>query len=176
MRRMNVALSLVCTLGLLVGTAKSLEQKSRTTEPEVRSSAHNAAISEQEIDLMQKDLRSQKKQVIAANMKLTDAAAEEFWPLYDRYTAETVKINDRKYELIQQYAEQFGHMSGQQAEEYVQGMIGVDQSTSELRLKYWPKFRQIISANNTALFFQMDRRINLMIDLQLSSQIPLIEP
>lgn len=176
MRRKNLAVSLLCTLGLLVSSAKSQGRTSQTTEPAVRSSAHDAAISDQEIDLMRKDLRSEKKQVIAANMKLTDAEAEKFWPLYDQYTAETVKINDHKYELIKQYAEQFGHMSGQQAEEYVQGMIGVDQSTSELRRTYWPKFRQIISANNTALFFQMDRRINLMIDLQISSQIPLIEP
>jgi len=126
--------------------------------------------------LMRKDLRAKKKEVIAANMHLTSAEVEKFWPVYDEYTAETVKINDKKYELIKRYADNYGHMTDQQAEEYVRGMVEVDESASELRMKYWPKFRQVVSARNTALFFQMDRRITQMIDLQVSSQIPLIEP
>ena len=177
MKRKNLALTLACTLGLLVGTAKSQGQKSETTEPMASSTAHdNAAVSDQEIDLMRKDLRSKKKQVIAANMQLTDIEAAKFWPVYDEYTAETIKINDRKYGLIKKYADEYGHMTDQQAEDYVKGLIGVDQSASELRLNYWQKFRQVVSPSKTALFFQMDRRINLMIELQLSSQLPLIEP
>ena len=177
MRRKNLALILACTLVLLVGTAKSQGQKPETTEPTAPSTAHdNATVSDQEIDLMRKDLRSKKKQVIAANMQLTDTEAEKFWPLYDEYTAETIKLNDRKYGLIKTYADEYGHMTDQQAEDYVQGLIGLDRSASELRLNYWPKFRQVVSPSKTALFFQMDRRINLMIELQLSSQIPLIEP
>ena len=176
MRKKNLVLTLACTLGLLAGPVKSQEQKSETSDPATRSTMQGASISDQEIDLMRKDLRSKKKQVIAANMQLTDTEAEKFWPLYDQYTAETIKINDRKYDLIKKYADEYGHMTDQQAQEYVQGMIGMDQSASELRLKYWPIFRQVVSPNKTALFFQMDRRISIMIDLQLSSQLPLIEP
>jgi len=46
----------------------------------------------------------------------------------------------------------------------------------ELRLKYVPTFRKVLSARNTLLFYQLDRRVSLMIDLQLASQVPLIEP
>ena len=31
---------------------------------------------------MRKDIRSQKKQLIAQNVKLTDAEATKFWPIY----------------------------------------------------------------------------------------------
>jgi hypothetical protein len=55
---------------------------------------------DQDIDLLRKDIRSQKKQIIAANLQLTDTEAEKFWPLYDQYTAELVKINDAKYAAI----------------------------------------------------------------------------
>jgi hypothetical protein len=40
-------------------------------------------VSEQDIQLMRSDVRSVKKQIIAANMQLTDAQAEKFWPVYD---------------------------------------------------------------------------------------------
>jgi hypothetical protein len=39
-----------------------------------------------DIQFLRQDIRSQKKQLIAANMQLTDAEAGRFWPVYDAYT------------------------------------------------------------------------------------------
>jgi hypothetical protein len=52
----------------------------------------------------------------------------------------------------------------------------VDESVVQLRLKYIPIFRKALSAKGTAMFFQIDRRVQMMIDLQLASSLPLIEP
>jgi Spy/CpxP family protein refolding chaperone len=131
---------------------------------------------DQQIDLMRKDVRSQKKQIIAANLKLTDQEAEKFWPIYDRYTAELVKINDTKYALIKEYAQNFGSMSDDQLDKSTRQWLGLDQSVAQLRLKYLPIFRNVLSAKNTALFYQLDRRIGNMIDLKVASGIPLVEP
>jgi hypothetical protein len=51
---------------------------------------------DQEIAMLRSDLRSNRKQVIAANMKLTDSEAEKFWPIYDQYVNELVSINNAK--------------------------------------------------------------------------------
>lgn len=56
--------------------------------------------SDHDIQLLRKDLRSAQKQIIAANMPLTDAEAQKFWPLYEQYNAEKVKINDDKLLVI----------------------------------------------------------------------------
>ena len=68
-------------------------------------------ISGQDIELMRQDIRSHKKQLIAQNLKLTDAEATKFWPVYDQYVAELVKINDKKFALIQSYADQYVMMT-----------------------------------------------------------------
>lgn len=169
-----LAVFLFCIPGFVMVSGDCRAQNSEKTAS--TASGQNSVLSDQQMDLMRKDLRAEKKKVIAANMNLTSAEAEKFWPVYNDYTAETVKINDKKYGLIKTYADNYGHMTEQQAEDYVQGMVQVDELASELRMKYWAKFRQVISARNTALFFQMDRRIMQMIDLQVSSQIPMIEP
>jgi hypothetical protein len=39
-----------------------------------------------------------------------------------------------------------------------------------------PEFERVISRQKIALFFQIDRRIGMMIELQLASQIPLLKP
>ena len=67
-------------------------------------------------------------------------------------------------------------LTGEQAEQYVKGRAAVEQSIMELRLKYFPIFRKVLSGKSTALFFQMDWRLGLIVDLQVASQIPLVEP
>lgn len=130
---------------------------------------------DQDIELMRKDVRSVKKQVIAANLDLTDDEAVKFWPIYDRYTAELAKIIDTKVALIKDYAENYSTMTDEQAEAYVKGRAAVDESVNHLRLKYFPVFRRVLSGKTTAKFFQIEWRTSLMIDLQLASQMPLIQ-
>jgi hypothetical protein len=130
---------------------------------------------DQEIAMLRSDLRSTRKQVIDANMKLTDTEALKFWPTYDQYVTELVKINDAKYALIKEYL-QNTNMTDEQADSLSKRWLAVDESVIQLRLKYIPIFRSALSAKGTAQFFQLDRRVQMMIDLQLLGSIPLIEP
>src|ERR1700730_19337318 len=132
--------------------------------------------SDEDINLFRKDVRSLKKQIIAANMDLTDSEAQQFWPIYDRYTAELATITDKKYALLNEYAQNYTTMTGEQAESYIKGRAAVEESIMQLRLKYVPIFRKVLSGTATALFFQLDWRLGLIMDLQLASQTPLIEP
>jgi cell division protein FtsL len=47
-----------------------------------RVSAQTAT--EQEIELLRKDIRSQKKELIALNLSLTAKEGTSFWPVYDK--------------------------------------------------------------------------------------------
>ena len=140
-----------------------------------KSSDGVQAVIDEDIKLMRKDLRSQKKQIVAANMTLTDAEAEKFWPVYNQYTADVAKINDTKAALINEYWQTFDTMNGEEAENYIRKRAAVEESIMQLRLKYIPVFRKVLSGRKTALFFQIDWRLGLIIDLQLA-QMPLIDP
>lgn len=128
---------------------------------------------DQDITLLRKDLRSQKKQIVAANMNLTDTEAEKFWPIYDQYVADLSRINDKKADLIKDYWQNFETMDGDQAESYVRKRAAVEQSIMELRLSYIPRLRKVLSGRQTALFYQIEWRLGLIIDLQLA-QMPLL--
>lgn len=128
---------------------------------------------DEDIKLLRENLRSQKKLIIAANMQLTGAEAEKFWPVYDQYAADLAKINDTKAALIKDYLQNLDTMNGEQAESYVQKRAAVEESIMQLRLKYVPAFSKVLSGRQTALFFQIDWRVGLLIDVQLA-QMPLI--
>jgi hypothetical protein len=131
---------------------------------------------DQDIALLRQDIRSHKKQIIAANLQLTDAEAEKFWPLYDQYTAELVKINDAKYAVIKEYAINYDTLTDDKALTLTRQLLDVDQQVAQLRIKYVPLVNKVISGKKTALFFQMDRRLLMLIDLQLASEIPMVQP
>jgi len=141
-----------------------------------QAQATQASGTDKDIQLLRQDVRSQKKQIVAANMQLTDAEAEKFWPVYDQYTAEVTKLGDTRVALIKQYAQNYDTLTDAQANDLMQKWGGLEESVAQLRLKYIPNFEKVVSAKKTALFFQIDRRLNLIIDLQLASAIPLVQP
>ena len=146
------------------------------TQASTQSQAQAQGSTDQDIELLRKDIRSQKKQMIAANMNLTDKEAEQFWPVYDQYTSELIKINDKKYASIKQFAQSYDTLTDEQAVDLTRQSIDVDQSVAQLRQKYFPIFQKVLSGKKTALFFQLDRRLVMVIDMQLSSAVPLVQP
>ncbi len=134
------------------------------------------APSDDDLSLFRKDVRSLRKQIIAANLDLTDTEAQQFWPIYDRYTAEMRKLFDRKFAVLNEYAANYDTITDEQADTYIQGRAAVEESIFQLRLKYIPIFRKVLSGKTAALFTQIDWRLGLVIDLQLASQVPMIEP
>jgi hypothetical protein len=131
--------------------------------------------SDQDIELLKKDLRSQKKQIVAANMQLTDTEAEKFWPIYDRYAADLAAIYDTKIALVGEYLDNYTTMNGDEAEGYLRRRAAVEEDVMQLRLKYLPAFRKVLSGRQTTLFFQIEWRLDLLTNLQLA-QAPLIDP
>jgi hypothetical protein len=172
----------VLVVASLVGVSRAVAQGSASqlpnNDPVPRRAAQGGDFqvpSDEEIQLLRNDLRSQKKQIVAANMDLTDAEAERFWPIYAQYTADLDRINNTKAALIKDYLQNYSTMSGDQAETYIRKRAAVEESVTQLRLKYIPAFRKVLPGRKTAMFFQIEWRLSTMIDLQLASQIPLLD-
>ncbi len=133
-------------------------------------------VNDANIQLMRQDVRSQRKQIVAANMPLTETEATKFWPVYDRFVAETIKVNDVRFALIKEYAKNYEAVTDEQADSFIKRWLALDQDNTQLRLTFIPEFEKVISHKKTALFFQIDRRVSMMIELQLASQVPLLKP
>src|SRR5215469_3621183 len=160
---------------VLIGASWMLDgptASAQKTTPQ-ESTAHR--ISNEDLNLLRQDLRSQRKQLIATNLKLTDTEAEKFWPVYDQYTTELIAINDKKFGLIQDYADNWGKLTNEQSLSFIRQWLDADIATAQLRQKYVPIVSKVLDGKKSATFFQLDRRIAMMIELQVSSQMPLVQ-
>lgn len=164
----KLAVALLVGAGLMIGPRPSAQ----TAAPQ-DSTPH--VISDQDLNLLRQDIRSQRKQLIAANLSLTDQEATKFWPVYDQYVSELIAINDRKFGLIQEYADNYGKLTNEQSLSFIQRWLDADIQVAQLRQKYVPVVSKVLDGKKSATFFQLDRRIAMMIELQLSSQMPIVQ-
>jgi hypothetical protein len=136
----------------------------------------SATVTDADIALLRQDKRAMKMQVVGQNMSLSDTEAQKFWPIYKHYADDLHEVNNAKYALFKQYAETWATMTDQDELIYVRRSMEADAEAQALRLKYVPVMNQILPGKKAATFFQLERRLCLMIDLQLFSQIPLAHP
>src|SRR5712692_3463527 len=141
------------------------------------SAADNTAdaITDQQLALLRRDIRSIKKQLIAANLTLTDSEATKFWPVYEQYSADMGKVNDTRTAIIKEYSEEYRTLTDDQADNLIRRWLDTDMEQTKLRQRYLPIFRTVLPGKKAATCFQLDRSISMMIDVQLTSQLPLVQ-
>jgi len=152
----------------LASQPKSVPSQAATSDP-------SQSGPDQTVQLYAQELKLEKKQIVAANMDLSEAEAERFWPVYDRYASDLAKIYDTKLSLVKDYMQNYDTMNGDEAESYIRRRAAVEQDVMEVRLKYVPEFRKVLTGRQTALFFQIEWRLDLMVNSQLA-QAPVINP
>ena len=129
---------------------------------------------EKDITLLRRDLRGDKKQLIALNLPLTEVEATKFWPVYDQFIAEMAQHNDEFYGLIKNYVENQKTLTDEQASSMIKKWAEIQIQVAQTRQKYIPLVEKVLPGRKAALFFQVDRRLSTLIDLQVSSQLPLM--
>lgn len=164
-----VATALLCSVSMFGQAAQSSPQSGPGSEGQPNS------INNKDVELLRANLRANRKNLMAQNMNLTADEATKFWPIFDQYRKEAIKPNDERWALIKEYAANYSTMTDAQAQDYIQRATDVDQQLLALRLRYVPVFEKVISAKKAALWYQIDRHIDLMINLQLSSVIPMVD-
>ena len=154
----------VLILTLAAANSAALAQKETANGVEV----------EKDLALIRRDIRADKKQIIAANVTLTETEATKFWPVYDQYVADMTKHNDEFYSLIKDYAANQKTITDVQAASMIKRWAEIQIGQAQTRQKFIPLFEKVIPARKVALFFQIDRRLYALLDMQVSSQIPLV--
>jgi len=170
----RITLSALLLVGLcVVGSPMAVAQGTSSQSSATDNTAD--AITDQQLALLRRDIRSIKKQLIAANLTLTDSEATKFWQVYEEYSADMGKINDTRTAIIKEYSDEYGTLTDDQADNLIRRWLDTDIEQTKLRQRYVAIFRRVLPGKKAATFFQLDRRISTMIDVQLTSQLPLAQ-
>lgn len=179
-RRIQAAALLATGAFLMIPVSVTAQGAPRpASQPAAAAAPASAAptmASDEDIQMLRADIRSKRKQIVAANMTLTADEATRFWPLFDQYTGEVRKVNDTRWEMMKGYDAAKGNLTEAQAVDYMQKSAVIDGELIALRTKYMPQFQKLIPAKKVVVLYQLDRRLDLLMNLQLASLIPLVDP
>lgn len=120
--------------------------------------------------------RADRKALVGANMHLPREQAARFWPLYEAYEAKMDRIEQRHAAEINAFAEHYETLTAADADRKLDEVIAIRQERLNVQKEFVPKFRAAISSIATTRFFQIDNKLNAMIQCDLAQALPLIRP
>jgi hypothetical protein len=118
------------------------------------------------------NMKADRTGLVTTGMSFNDKDGTVFWPIYREYDYERSKLDDRRAAVIKQYAQKYPTLSDADAKAMAEQMLDCDSRLAELKKKYYRKFSKVLPALVVAKFFQLDRRIDLMMDMQVESSLP----
>lgn len=115
-----------------------------------------------------------RRNIVRANMLLTETESARFWPLYDEYRAERQKIGDRRVRLITDFLAEEHSMSEDEARALATEDFAIEKDISELKAKWYKKMTKVLSERTIARFFHIDEKLDAADDIARAANIPLI--
>jgi hypothetical protein len=129
---------------------------------------------DQYVELVRRDLRQEKREIIGEALSLKQSEADAFWPVYERYEAELNRLGDEKLALINDYADNYKTMTDAKAGELTSKAIDLDILRTSLLQQYLPQFQKALTNRRAAQFYQVEMPLLKIIDLQIASKLPMM--
>ena len=125
--------------------------------------------------LLRRDVSSIKKELIAAHLRFTNGESTRAWQVYEQYLTEMNKINGTKTAILKQYSQEYDTLTDDQAGDLICRWLEADVEQAKLLQKFAGIFRKVLPGKKAATFLQVERRISMMMDVQLTSGLPLAQ-
>lgn len=128
------------------------------------------------VESLRADLHADKVAIITQVMQFNDKDGAVFWPIYKKYAFDESAVNDKRVALIKQYAAQYGTMTDAAAKTMGEQELAFETDRINVKKDYYKKFLKVLPATTVLRFFQLDHRMDLIIDVGIASQLPPLQP
>ena len=135
-----------------------------------------AALSPQEEAQLRAQAEKNRKAVLEANLTLTPKESEAFWPLYDEYRRAMLAVNEQIADLIREYAAHVDDLSDERSVSLMRRALDLDLERARMRQRYFPRFLKVLPARKAVRYYQIEHKMDAVVDYQLVDAIPLVKP
>jgi hypothetical protein len=127
------------------------------------------------VNLIGEDLRMIKREIVDRAMGLEGAENEQFWAIYADYQSALDPMWDERIVNIAKFAEHFDSMTDEVADQLAVKMMELEGQRASHRNRYYDLFKQRLGARTAARFLQVETTLALIVDLQIASEVPIID-
>jgi len=124
------------------------------------------------IALIRARLQADKATIVGEAMGFSDKDAAAFWPTYRQYEYERSRLDDGREVVIKEYTRKYPNLTDAEAKAMADRMFECDSQIAALKKRYFKKFNKVLPALTVTKFFQLEHRIDLMMDMKVESALP----
>lgn len=161
----NLGLAAVITAWILAFTLLSTPVRAEEKKDNASSN----------MEILREKIKADKKLVVAANMDLTEVEAKAFWPIYQEYQTKLTIINERIAKIIVEFAKNSQSMTNELAKKLLKESMAVEKERLTLKESLMPKFQKALPAIKAARYYQIENKIQAVVQYGLADSIPLVE-
>ena len=147
--------------------AQSTAQQASTTTPP-------SASSEEVLKNLRADMQSSRADIMAKNLTLSADQAAKFWPVFEAYQKQQNTIMDAQLKDLQKYVEGYKTLDDAGALALMSAHLERDAKMTALRQKWLGEFQKVLPTKLAVRAMQIDRRLSLLAQMEVSGQIPLV--
>ncbi len=131
---------------------------------------------EENMKILVEKVQADKKLVVAANMELTDAEAQGFWPIYEAYQRDLKTVNQRLIGAILNYADAYkqGPITDPQAALLISEAIAIERFEADMLEVYAGRLAGVLPPRKVARYLQIERKIRAAINYAVAAEVPLV--
>ena len=127
------------------------------------------------IEQLKSELKTSKKTIVSETMGLTDQQAGVFWPLYGEFEKALDELNNERIANIKDFAANYDNLNDEKADELTKKSFDFLGDRLALNEEYYNKFAEALSPTVAAKFAQLQHQIQLVGDISIASNLPLVK-
>jgi hypothetical protein len=118
-------------------------------------------------------IQADRQSIVAENLPLPEAQASAFWPVYQAYRADIGKVTDQLQSLLTDPVAG-DTVTDKEITYRLAKWFSVNEQRAKVQNRYMGKFTKAIGAQNTLRFYQIENRLDLIVEASIASAIPLV--
>jgi predicted secreted acid phosphatase len=127
------------------------------------------------IETIKTQVGSQRQALVAENLALTEEESAVFWPVYRSFHIERDKLVEARIKMLMRFRDNFDGMTEEQAKKITDDYFALQDEMLKLRKKWLKNFRAVLSEKTTLRYFQIENKLDAIIDFDLAQMVPLAE-
>ena len=146
--------------------------------PAISSAQINQEFSDLEpyIDEARAVMARDRKVLIREVLGLTTAEDQLFWTPYREYMEDIDEVNKLRLKVITDFAANADNLTDDIAKQMLKDFFKFEKEQAKVKKKHASNFKKVIPEAKVARFYQIENKLDAIINFALAMQVPLIEP
>jgi hypothetical protein len=134
----------------------------------------SAQTADDAIQLTRSAIQTERQAVVAANLGLNESESAVFWPMYRDYRNAVNQAADAKVDILRRLFSNYETLTDDEAMSLLDDHLAFEKEILKIRTSYAKKMSKVLPGRTVARFFQIENKMDAIIDYEMAGEIPLV--